>query len=511
MIRPLAVALLALGLQPSAVRAQASAHIPLDDIAYTYVDALMVRGWLRQLSALERPFTERALATAIDAARTREPGTVITSYLDALSRSIQKYAVRPGNSDTVAAQTFRARFTGDLYLTAQTSGRRDLMLADDRSTHARPGGAIRLVMGGGSVVGSVRALIDSRLNVDPEFSGRKDRKLAGRTEDGYLSGQWKYAQLSFGRLGRNWGPPTLYGLQLGNYAYTYDHAYALVGTDKIHWATVIARIDDLLLPSGATVQRYFSIHRLALRVASWEIAATESFLYTGVGRGFEPSLANPFNIYSLSWRDENQDGNLGLGGELSYRSRLGSFAAHVFIDDLQIDRCDPNCREPSSYGLTVAAEGLPLLGEQRWFTSYTRVSNLAYRTPNPAEAYQYAGVGLGRGFSDYDEVKLGADLALVPRTPLRLYVAHRRQGEGDYRAVYPAPADYATTPAIFSGVVMGITRFGLSGVSRWREIEVGGDIGVNRATNYLHQAGLSRTGFEGRLKVALAPRWSASF
>jgi len=57
---------------PSAARAQASAYVPLDDIAYTYVDALMARGMLHELSTLERPFTERALRVAIDSARARE-------------------------------------------------------------------------------------------------------------------------------------------------------------------------------------------------------------------------------------------------------------------------------------------------------------------------------------------------------------------------------------------------------------------------------------------------------
>ena len=154
---------------------------------------------------------------------------------------------------------------------------------------------------------------------------------------------------------------------------------------------------------------------------------------------------------------------------------------------------------------------MPLSGDQRWFTSYTRVSNLTYRTLTPAETYDVFGVGLGRGFSDYDEVRVGADLALIPRTPLRFYLAHRRQGEGDYREGYPQPAQYSSTPAIFSGVVMGVTRVALSGATRWKDFEVGGDVGVNHTTNDLHIIGATRTAVEGRVKVAIEPRWSVSF
>ena len=505
------LALLVLIAKPSTLIAQASPYVPLDDVAYTYVDALMARGAFRELSTLERPFTERALRTAIDSARAREPGPVVSSYLDALYRVVEKYAVRPGDSDTLAAQTFRARGSGDIYATEQTSGRRELMLSD-RKHNFRPGGSIRVVMAGGPVVGFVRTLIDSRLNVDPEFAGRKDRKLAGRTEDGYVGGQWKYGELTFGRVGRNWGPPTLYGLMLGNYAYTYDHLYGLIGTDKVHFSTVIARLDDSVPPAAPQIQRYFSIHRLAFRLGNWEIAGTESYVYSGVGRGFEPTLANPFNIYALSWRNERQDGNLGLGGEAAVRTeRFGTLAGQLFIDDFQIDRgCNPNCKQPSSYALTLAAEGLPLAGDQRWFASYTRVSNLAYRNKNPNENYEVFGVGLGRGFSDYDEVKAGIDLAVVPRTPLRLYVAHRRQGEGSYNTPFPLPADYATTPGIFSGVVMGVTRAGLSGAASLKYFELNGDLGINHITNDAHVTGVSRTAFEGRLKIVLEPRWSIS-
>jgi hypothetical protein len=281
-MKKLAILCLLVGIgQPRPLLAQASAYVPLDDISYTYVNALKARGLFRELSTLERPFTERALRTAIDSARAREPGPVVSSYLDALYKAVEKYAVRPGDSDTLSAQTFRARGTVDGYATEQTSGRRELMLSD-RQQNFRPGGSIRVVMAGGPVVGFERVLIDSRLNVDPEFAGRKDRKLAARTEDGYVGGQWKYGELTFGRVGRNWGPPTLDGLMLGDYAYTYDHLYGSVGTDRIHWSTVIARLDDLVPATGPAVQRYFSIHRIAFSLGNWDFAGSESYVYSGV-------------------------------------------------------------------------------------------------------------------------------------------------------------------------------------------------------------------------------------
>ncbi|PYO07360.1 MAG: hypothetical protein DMD30_11170, partial [Gemmatimonadetes bacterium] len=76
---------------------------------------------------------------------------------------------------------------------------------------------------------------------------------------------------------------------------------------------------------------------------------------------------------------------------------------------------------------------------------------------------------------------------------------------------YPAPADYATTPGMFSGVVMGVTRVGVSGAFSWRDVDVSGDIGVNHNTNDSHVTGASRTAFEGRVKIAVEPRWSMSF
>jgi hypothetical protein len=51
----------------------------------------------------------------------------------------------------------------------------------------------------------------------------------------------------------------------------------------------------------------------------------------------------------------------------------------------------------------------------------------------------------------------------------------------------------------------------LSGASRFSVFEVGGDVGVNHTTNFQRIVGASRTRFEGRVKVAIEPRWSLSF
>ncbi|HJQ09419.1 MAG TPA: hypothetical protein VJ840_00130, partial [Gemmatimonadaceae bacterium] len=283
--------------------------------------------------------------------------------------------------------------------------------------------------------------------------------------------------------------------------------------DRIHWSTVITRLNDSVPAAGPAIERYFSIHRLAVKWRNLELAGTESYVYAGAGRGFEPSLVNPFNVYGLSWRNENQEGNFGLGGEFALRTEnKGIYSGQLFIDDLQVDRsCDPACKQPSSYAMTFSAEGLPLRGDQRWFASYSRVSNLAYNNKNPSEKYEIFGIGLGRGFSDYDEFRAGLDLALVPRTPVRVYAAHRRQGEGSYNTPFPLPADYGTTPGMFSGVVMSVTRLGVTGASKWRDFEVSGDLGINHNGNDTHVSGASRTAFEGRVKVTVEPRWSVSF
>lgn len=500
-------------LLPAALRGQASAYVPIDDIAYTYIDALRIRGMLPGLSALDRPYTVNVVRDALGraGADTAREG-VTRSYVVALRSLLRRYDLRSETEATNSRSQFRARATFDVYGTAQTSARRELMLGDS-DDNISPAAAGYFVMGGGHFAASVRAILDNRLNADPDFTGGQDRPIAGRTEDGYASGQWKYGELAFGRVGRSWGPSGFSGLVVGDDAYTYDHFYGRAGTPRFNVSTVIAKLENFVLTPGVESSRYFSAHRASFSRGRVELALSESFVYSGVGRGLEFSLLNPLNVYGLSWKNERTDGNLAFGFEGAFRSRTrGTLSGQLLLDDVQIDKCDTVCNEPSAYGLTILAEGLPAFGEQRMFASYTRVSNLAYRTPNVAERYSFNGIGLGREFSDYDEFRVGADLAVFTMAPFKLYFAHRRQGEGDYRQAYPAPSSFDTTPGLLSGTVWTTDRVGISGsallLSAFR---ITADAGVNRSTNRGHRAREAINIFEGRARVAWAPKWLVRF
>lgn len=513
---------------------EASPYVPLDDIAYSYIDALMARGELRKLSLLERPYTVSAIRAALVAGADTSSysGSVGThrgpdrELSNALLRSLAPYEVRQADArkdargdDFTTGETdptaFAARISAGVYATAQTSGRRELMLADGQRS-IEPGAAIRIAFKGGPVVGMLRPIIDNRLNKDPEFAGKKDRVIAGRTEDAYLDAQWRYGEIFLGRIARNWGPQMLDGLQLGRYAYTYDQVAVRFGTDAVHLSSVFAKLDPYVTAPGTPgeqdFQRYFTIHRIAARRGSFEAAISEAAVFSGIGRSPDLSLINPLNIYLLSYRNERVEANFNLGAEFAWKSRsIGTYAAHVMVDDYQIDRgCRPLCQKPSSTGLTLTAEGIPLgvTGtslDPRWFASYTRVSNLAYNNLAPSDRYMIDSISLGRGFSDYDEARLGLDV-LVRSAPLRVYVAHRRQGQGDYRQPAPDPSTYATVPEFLSGTVMTVNRIGVSGGALLPfGFNVTGDLGANAISNADHVPGATGYRFAGRVQIAWIP------
>jgi hypothetical protein len=502
---------------PARLAAQASEDVPLGDNAYVYLDALLSRGALQSLSALERPYNLREIVDALQTELPPNPSRTVLGYVRGLKRALAKYDVE--RLLTPPAQRPRGVMSwqvgGDAGGTFQTSSIRNLMR--DNDTH---GGFADVGVQGAFAVGPVTAVIhevlEGQLNADPEYhEPRLLRSDAVRTQEGYIDARWPFAEIFIGREGRSWGPTAMDGLLLGNYAFTYDHLYLKVGVPQLHWQFLTTRLNDE--PSGdSTIQRYFAIHRLATHVGRFEAGVEESVVYGGQGESYDFHYINPFNVYTFSQLNEENGGvgaNKNYAGEVAWRSPYGTFSGQIYVDDIQLgSSCNPAvlCKKPTSGGWTITAEGVPFIGDQRLFASYTLVSNLSYRTyEQPWTDYTSYGVSLGRGYSDYDEWRLGVDLAAVPEVPLKVYGAFSRQGQGDYRLAFPVPDSFPVTKTFLSGTVAYVYRGAVSGAVSLPWLDVSGDVGVNHVVNYQNVQGVHHTSLAGRVQFSLV--WARIF
>ncbi len=505
------------------MRAQGTADIPLDDNAYVYIDALLARGALRSLSSLERPYALAELRKALEHdSEMIDDSRALRGFARGLRRALRKYdagsyeaAQHRPLQDSTHTPLVRYNVGADVYATGQTSTIREVML-DDETRAVYPGATLRVLGEAGPVSVVFRGVADGRLLRDPEFMIGDGPRDNARVDDGYIDARWPIAEVFVGREGRNWGPADGDGLLLGHYAYSYDHVYARLGPRAFHLQIIAARLNDIVLGGDTVAERYFTIHRLATRWHSFELALSESFIYGGPGQGFDLRYLNPLNILTLSQNNESAvqnapyttNGNKAYAFEMAWRTHsLGNAAFEGYLDDYQLhptQSCQPICSKPTSFGATATIDGFPFLGAQRLFASYSIMSNLSYRNDNPYEGYEQWGLGLGQGYTDYDEIRAGVDLAVLPEVPLKVYGAYRRQGQGNYRITEPPADSLPLTPTIFSGVVSYIGRVGVTGAVTGPWVELSGDVGVNHATNYQNVAGISRWSVAGTIKLSLS-------
>lgn len=523
---------LLLALAPRTLPAQqpASPLVPLDDVTYVYVDALVARGALRELSLLDRPYAVAQLRAALAAARAERPA--LRRWIDAADRAAAKYAARTP-ADT-AADRYALLVAPVLGATAQTTGARDLLAGGEDAPTGGARADLRVALETPRVVAAVRGTIDQRLAHDPDFRPTENAPYPARVEDAYVRATGRWVEGFFGRTARSWGPPLLDGLIVGRAAYTYDHAFLKLGGRALNISVLAAQLDDSVvarraLPDGRliadpVIRRWFTAHRLAGRWRALEFAAEEAVVYGGIGRGFDFAYLNPLNVFYATQVNEDRSGNVQGAASLLWRSRSGVVLAAqgqadggLFNNVLPSD-CDESRCFPDKWAATLSATGLPIPGTaQRWFAAWTAVSTLAYRTYGSGQ-YERAvirGVGLGRANADYDELRAGIDLLLPPTLPVTLYVARRRQGEGDINAPHPTLAEQQVAPitGMLQGIVEHSWRAALTTSARVGGVELSVDAGVNHVTNADHVEGARRIRPEGRLRLSVDPPfgWRRTF
>src|SRR6266545_825929 len=475
----------------------ASPYVPLAHWAMPYVEHLIATRVIADPAPLTRPLRGAELVRALRLVDTTAAPRSVQAIVRHLLREFDRQETGP-----------RFTLAGDVGISVATHALRD-PLAIGRGAPLRESGPDRgFATGGlafharlGPLVVATHPYVDTRLKFDPDYFGKKDRFIAGRNAEAYLDARWSFGEICFGSLGRNWGPPALPGLILSPGPYSYDHLALTLGTARIQLQALLTQLDDLPDTSGTVNHRYLIVHRLLARPGGrTTLGLWEGNVAAGPGRTFEPWLANILNLGLLVEYDQNVQVNSLLG--VDFESRLGgvSLFGQLLIDDVQIDRKSQSDSEPPSYGLTLGARGA--VRGIGWTAWYTRVANLTYRTSNPAETVERRFVGLGRSFSDYDQLTLSASVLPAPGLLLSPEATLVRQGEGDFRLPYPPPSAYGATPSILSGVVERTARLALGASWQSGAWGLAGNGGVHFTRNAGHVSGARDTRWVGSVSLS---------
>lgn len=511
----LALALLMLA-TPAALRAQRlapHAYLPLDHWSVPLLEHLIVRGVIRDPTPLERPWLVgqigAALAEADTARATRAERRSVTLLRDLLAPTAPRALLA---------------IDGDLGGRASTHARRPRFnLRPEGPGDVVPYATGRFSLQFGPGVLAMSPVVDPMLDADPDYGGF-DQPIDARMTDTYVGYRSALFHVDLGNLSRNWGPPEFPGLLLSPWTESFEHLYVRFGPRAVSVGFLLAQLDGLPNLAGEPTNRYVYGHRLVVRPTSWlDLAAWEALIAAGPGRSIELWYLNPFRFVFETRDVHAQAANAMVGGDGEIRvGRRLRLTGSLTFDDIQIFKSPgPVAQEPPSFAITAAAA--TFAGPLAIRLGYTVVSNLMYRTPDPAESPLTAvntargrvGTGLGRNYSDYDQLTLR--LGVMPAMGIHVEpeLTLLRQGEGDFRLPFPAPTEYATTPTLFAGIVERTIRAALRAQVRLPlhlpvDITADGDAGVHWVHNAGNVDGASETEFVGSLmlRIGLGRGWA---
>ena len=469
---------------------QASPYLPMSHWSTPFIEHLIASGRMADPSPLSRPFKVDQVVRALEAV----DSNVVTGAEWAVVKQIRSDLTRHmrGPSSRIDIQAATA---------ASSHARRD-PLREAGPGHATYSAGAGLTLYFGPAVFVSHSYFDTRLKWDPDYFGKKDRVIAGRTAEAYVSAQWRFGELFFGSVDRDWGPriPDGGGLLVSPNPYSYDHFDVRIGTDGLYLEGLITQLDDLPDTSGTPQHRYFIAHRFTVR-PPWNATFSlwEGTIVAGPDRQLEPWFANIFTLGLLQQYDQNSQANNLLGFDVTTRFNRTQLFASILIDDIQVDRSNAGDKEPPSYGFTLGAQGG--IARYGWTAFYTQVANLTYRTPDPAEAVMRRGVGLGRNFSGYDQLTLRGSMIAAPGVLLEPEVTLLRQSQSDFRLPYPSVAQFDSTATLFAGTVTRTLRLALAGRAAHGRWMLSGDGGVHIIDNYQHASGANKTRWVGRVEI----------
>ncbi len=493
---PLAWALLCLALTARLGAAQgASAYVPLDHPLLPLFEHLVTRGDIEDPSPLIRPFRQGDALRAL--------AKVDTVGQPSLAARIRQLATAFDTLPTEAGWELAPKAGFQAY----TTPRRDIerpVGPDGIRPYLEVNAAARF----GSLVAVTRPAIEPRLTRDPEWTGRRDLDVTGRMADAYLSAQWRWVQVLYGQLERNWGPIGVAGIPLSGAGYGRPELSVALGGERLRLTALASSLQSVTDSAGQVSRRYFFAHRLDAKLSGrLRLGLWETVVVAGVDRDFDGRFRNPVSLLLLAnqYGLGDRENNIMVGLDASWRvGRRVNLAGQLAIDDLQYRNRGGATRYPDRYAVTLQADGA--LGRTAsWRALYTQVSSLAFRSGSPDQNFLDGGVGIGRTHDDYDQVSVAVGFPFGSAWLLSPAVTMIRQGEGRIQA--PAPAsqtvEAGNTPHLFIGTVERSYRFAINASGVLGPLHLNSSAGVHRRLNADHVPGRTDTRFEGRLFLTL--------
>ena len=471
-------------------------YITLDHRVMPFLEYLVAKGAVRDPSPMERPWVVGPMLAALDEADRARLSASERRTLDEVRRMLDT------RDDPVVIDA-HAR----VGVRAATHDRR-WPLREAGEGHVYPLGDLHLALQFGPAVLVTHPELDPRaVKWDPDYIGKHDDPLASRFQSAYVAVHTKYFHGFFGSVARNWGPPERPGVLVSPWPYSYDHLMLQAGPEKVYLQTYVAQLDEIPDEDGDRMRRYWIVARVVGH--PWEtfnFALWQGTLISGDKRSLEFWFVNPLKFAKQTVQEEGVRANNLLGLDLEVRPRgWPRLGLSLLVDDFQLIGSSTN-DEPPSYAFTLAATG-PIFGGLGSLT-YTQVSNLVYRTPDPTETVMRRSVGLGRNFSDYDETSVNARWIIKPGILVGPEFTLLRQGEGDFRNPFPPDSLNSVTPTIFDGVVENTWRAAVWGQLLLPfSLAAQFDAGVHHITDYQHQESETTTRFVGSVALRFRFGW----
>jgi hypothetical protein len=470
--------------------AQASRYLPLDDTRLPLLEHLIARGDVNDPTPMVRPFrladAVRALAAA-DTAPETPRGRLIRELRSQFTE------------DTAEARwEVQVRAGGDAY----TQKRKDGLHTGGEGT-ANPYADFALRAAFGPVVLVTRPALEPRLIGDPDWPNRAQDHLTGRLTEGYLSLQFKYGNVTYGQLERNWGPVGYWAIPISNYSYQRQGLALTLGTGDLRLDAIASDLQSETDSLGQSVNRYLIVHRLDARVSRrLRLALWESIIIAGPGRILETPFANPISptVIANTFGIQDLKSNVVIGADVHLRldSRT-TLQAQLALDDFLFNT---RAQGRDRWALTLAGYG-SLGGTLGWRALYTQASSLAFRTFIPEENFVDGTVGTGRNFSDMDLLTVSATVPVGTRLLFTPDLTIQRQGEGRINDPYPTkrPDGVLDYPAWFVGTVERTYRVGLGISGRVLGLDVAGSGGFHHVMNDANRAGITADRLVGSVRV----------